>query len=271
MGEAARVEFVEEGGRDSEVGFSGHVHGISLVDLLQIFHYSRRSLCLHVEPNAKIHVREGEVVHATSGRMEGDVALSNLLARSGGRLRTAEAEEAPTTIHRPFNFLILDALRDLDEAGRDGPESIPEESATFPTARGSRFPSIPVAGGELLAVACQHLAERIDAARAVVLVDLVERKILAAHRAGRRDDESELGLTTFERPACVALEGMLLGDAEGSAVEEVRVRTATGLVFGKTARSGGVGMVVVVEATDAPGLVWAELRQSTATLERILP
>lgn len=271
MNGAARIELAEERGATPEIGFSGFVHGFGLVDLLQIFHYSRRSLALHIEPNSAIHIREGEIVHATSGRIEGDLAITSLLARAGGRIRTAEAEDVPTTIQRPFNFLILDALRDLDEAGRDGPESMPEESATFPTARGSRFPSIPVAGGELLAVACQHLAERVDAARAVVLVDLVERSVLARHHVARRDDRAEVGLSAFERPAVLALERLLIGDGDGGSVEEVRVRTSSGLLFGKTLRSGAVGLVVDVDASDAPGLVWAELRQSTATLERILP
>jgi Domain of unknown function (DUF4388) len=270
MNGVARVE-VLEAANDSEVGFSGYVHGIGLVDLLQIFHYSRRNLVLHVEPNSTIHLREGEIVHATTGSIEGDLAITNLLARAGGRIRTAEAVEVPTTIHRPFNFLILDALRDLDEAGRDGPDTMPEESATFATVRGSRFPSIPVAGGELLAVACQHLAERIESVQSVSIVDLVERSVLANYRPGRREGSDGIALSLFERPAALALEGLLLGDGEGVAIEEVRVRTSSGLSFGKTARAGAIGMVVEVEATDAPGLAWAELRQSTATLDRIMP
>lgn len=281
---AVAIDLNQVVGGGAEIGFSGFVHGIALVDLLQIFHYSRRSLTLQIEPNAAIHVADGEIVHARVGDIEGELAISCLLERTGGRIRTANAEVVPTTIQRPFNFLLLDALRGMDEAHKDDvPVAWPEESGEFlkevlqPPSRGSLFPSVPAAGSQLLASACVQLAERVDNARAVALVDLKERRLVAQCGGVNRALLEEQCLAAFERPDLSALDrklnaaGRIEGGARSSWLDEVRYMGESGAFFGKTLTARALALVLCACCDDSPGLAWAELRQSVRMVERILP
>jgi hypothetical protein len=280
---AVAVDLKQVTGGGAEVGFSGYVHGIALVDLLQIFHYSRRSLTLHIEPNASIHVADGEIVHARVGEIEGELAISCLLDRTGGRIRTDVSEVVPTTIQRPFNFLLLDALRGMDEAHKDDvPVAWPEESGEFmkevlQPSRGSLFPSVPAAGNQLLASACVQLADRVENTRAVALVDLKERRVIAQCGSINRALLEEQCLAAFERPQLAALDrslsaaGRIDGGVRSTWLDEVRYIGQSGAFFGKTLTARGLALVLCACCEDAPGLAWAELRQSVRMVERILP
>lgn len=103
---------------DCENGFRGSVHGLSLVDMLQMFHFGRRSVSIHVSgggPAGSIHVRKGELVHAELGSVVGRPALRTLLSRGSGSIQTAALETTVVTISDGFDTTLLDALRELDE------------------------------------------------------------------------------------------------------------------------------------------------------------
>lgn len=260
-----------------EAGFSGFVHGVALVDLLQIFHYSRRSLTILVEPDATIHLADGEVVHATSGDLEGEPALSVLLDRIGGRIRTTALGSNARTIARPFNFLLLDALRELDESSRDSSEVWSDEPLGTELAlpsRASRFPSVPAVGGELVVTACMQLASRVDDVRAVALIDRHERRLVAhAGSVNRLELEREC-LSFFERPALARLGQLLHASAtprvDVSDWDEARYLGDSGLFFGKSLASRPWALLLCSRSSVAPGLAWTELRQSALMIERIL-
>ncbi len=104
---------------DCETGFRGSIHGLSLVDLLQMFHYARRSLAIVVDGWAPGHVylEEGRVIHATYRELGGEDALRAILAMPAGSLRTMVLPEGiPHTIRRDLESLLLDSLRAMDEA-----------------------------------------------------------------------------------------------------------------------------------------------------------
>ncbi len=131
------------------VGYHGTIHGLGLVDVLQAFHLCRRSVTLHVNGRREgiLHMREGEVVHAVAGEHSGEAALRWLIDQKGGHLSTEglPADELPQTITDPFEMVLLDALRSLDEDHR-GPD---------PTARVELLRELArrlVAAGEPLAL-----------------------------------------------------------------------------------------------------------------------
>lgn len=114
---------------ESGTGFRGSVHGLSLVDLLQMFHYGRRSVRIDIgaPQRGRIHFRDGELVHAELGPLEGSEALQRLLASGVGALSTSPLiERERRTIDVPFSALLLDLLRQVDEAGRGGPPGASE-------------------------------------------------------------------------------------------------------------------------------------------------
>ncbi len=121
------------------VGFHGNVHGLSLSDMLQMFHYARRSLTVEVGGPVcgRIHIHEGQVRHAEAQRpglpaLEGEPALCALLASRAGSLRTTVLSgRERSSIERALPELLIDALRVLDEqgAGLLGETATPAPSA----------------------------------------------------------------------------------------------------------------------------------------------
>jgi CheY-like chemotaxis protein len=103
---------------DCETGFRGSIHGLSLVDLLQMFHFARRSVAIVVDGWAPGHVflEEGRIIHAVYQDEVGVAALHSILAMPAGSLRTMVlAPDTPHSITGDFDELLLDALRSLDE------------------------------------------------------------------------------------------------------------------------------------------------------------
>lgn len=171
---------------DCETGFRGSVHGLSLIDLLQMFHYGKRSISLRVGgvEDGEIHLDGGEIVHATHGDTSGEGALRSLLARPSGSIVTAPLCTSERSIGRSFQSLLLDVLRQLDE-GSDEPD--------FDAAFGDPFESQPSgeeaparAGGpddkaQQLGPLSSGLRRLVPDATAVV-VELSDRRV--THLAG---------------------------------------------------------------------------------------
>jgi ActR/RegA family two-component response regulator len=104
---------------DCETGFRGSIHGLSLVDVLQMFNYGRRSVCIHVGGTSpgRLFLREGQLVHAEHRGRVGEAAVVSILAMPAGSLATAALpDSAEHSIIRDFREVLLDALRALDES-----------------------------------------------------------------------------------------------------------------------------------------------------------
>lgn len=100
---------------DCHRGFCGNLHGIALPELLQMLHFGRRSVSVHLENVGAIHMRDGEIIHAEHGRCAGAAALMTLLEVKSGSIRTTALQGRRTTISRPFEALILESLCAVDE------------------------------------------------------------------------------------------------------------------------------------------------------------
>lgn len=102
---------------ESKDGFHGTIHGLSLPDILQVFHLGQRSVVIHVggEVNGTIHMERGEVVHARCGILEGVPAFRKLFAVRSGSIRTDALSKFVRTIDSDFISLVLDTAREFDE------------------------------------------------------------------------------------------------------------------------------------------------------------
>lgn len=118
---------------ECETGFRGSVHGLALTDMLQMFHYARRSVVIDVsygtgKANGRIFLEEGQVVHAETEGMTGEPALQSLLAAKTGALATsALVDKVERTIFRDLQALLLDLLRLNDEKARFGDDGETKE------------------------------------------------------------------------------------------------------------------------------------------------
>ena len=116
---------------ECDTGFRGSFHGLGLIDLLQMFHYAKRSTVLVVTAGqgGKIFVDQGNMVHAEHGSIRGEAALKAMLSMPAGSLRTEAFSEPPErSIERGFQEVLLDSLRMLDEV--ESPPQLDEEGAS---------------------------------------------------------------------------------------------------------------------------------------------
>lgn len=111
-------------------GFRGSVHGLSLVDLLQMYKFGRRSVKIAVSGGSvgSLYMQDGELVHAELDGQTGEAALASLLSMPEGTLGTSVLPASvPHTITREFQTVLLSALRVIDEARPHAPEPALDE------------------------------------------------------------------------------------------------------------------------------------------------
>lgn len=101
-------------------GFVGAVSDMSLADIIQIKGGNRYSGCLiveHQDDNGVIFFRDGDVVHAEQGTLDGEEAFYAVMGWAGGTFRSEpKLSTTSRSIDQSLGFLILEALRRMDEA-----------------------------------------------------------------------------------------------------------------------------------------------------------
>lgn len=105
---------------NEQLGFVGAVSGMSLADIIQVKGGNRYSGCLIVEHKGNsgvIFFRDGDVVHAEQGNLNGEEAFYTIMGWVGGTFRSEpKVSTTSKTIDQSLGFLILEALRRMDEA-----------------------------------------------------------------------------------------------------------------------------------------------------------
>jgi hypothetical protein len=174
-------------------GVIGTLRMINLAEVVQGLELGRKTARIEVRPDddwfGRVYVKDGAVVHAEilgggadAARQEGDVAFFALVGVHTGTYRVSfEREAAKQTIDAPTAYLILEAMRRLDEAGREEPtvdETIDEAAGR------AAGPSSPSDAPEL-STEGEDVAVRIPTAvRDSVVARLDELFDLASSEAG---------------------------------------------------------------------------------------
>jgi CheY-like chemotaxis protein len=281
---------------ESARGFVGSVHGLSLIDMLQMFHYAQRSLSMQVlgTLSAAVHLRNGQIIHATYGTLEGEEALSEILTLPAGSLQTSPLGSVAQTVTREFQPLMLDLLRRIDEQRRPSshseaaprrPSAAPEapRSTRAAAAASEHFtPSPGIAsapsGSELdrprepglLSDACRRTAAALDGDVVCAVVDL-DRARLLGHFATRGDPwarSEALAQATLElfRDAPLHGIGRLLGERgeRGPLLRRVELTLLGGLFLARTTRQGRRVMALLIGRD-------ADMRTARSQLDAVFP
>lgn len=119
-------------------GLFGMVRGVSLVDLLQMYHLARCSVVLRCADQSRvgeIHLSHGEIVHAYTAGKAGRAALRRLLGLSEGLVTSEPATGGGAqSIDEPMQPLLLDLMREIDEDARLArDERVPARLPAVPT------------------------------------------------------------------------------------------------------------------------------------------
>ena len=100
-------------------GFKGSVAGLSLTDVIQLKGHNRYTGAISVEygdSQGIIHFVDGEIIHAELGAESGEQAIYEIIKWPGGVFNIhPEMTTNVCTIHYRTDFLLLEALRRLDE------------------------------------------------------------------------------------------------------------------------------------------------------------
>lgn len=164
-------------------GWRGEVQQLSLLDLLQMYHYGRRSVTVELDGETGGHLvlQGGEVVHAAASDLRGLPALARLLAATGGYLRTRPLpRKVRASIAGEFETVILEALRQIDEANRG--ETVDSDPSTFEHDLEDAFSEFaPSTGNELHANLRGVLASlaQLEGLRGACVVDASNSRLLA--------------------------------------------------------------------------------------------
>jgi CheY-like chemotaxis protein len=163
LAQQVRINAMErEAEADHEV--EGKLSQIPLTDLLQLFHMNRRTGTIELarretgrpEESGTLFLREGNLVQATVGSVDGEKALFRLLAwREGSFAFTPNRPRVAARILAPTRALLMEGMRQLDEWERVRGSLPPLDARVAPSHPGGSPPPRdlrrgPRCGGQLL-------------------------------------------------------------------------------------------------------------------------
>jgi hypothetical protein len=101
--------------------------GLELLDVIQLKGVSRFSGCISVHGDGfqgLLFFRDGQIIHAEAGSLVGEEAFYEIAQRPG-TMFTLQPNVATTshTIHRSWQFLLMESQRLVDEARRKNPSA----------------------------------------------------------------------------------------------------------------------------------------------------
>jgi CheY-like chemotaxis protein len=112
-----------EGKRGNRTRFAGRISDVNVVDLIQTIEVSRKSGLIHFraagERRAVLYFREGKVIDAEAGPLQGEDAVYRLLTWSEGEFEVIFRNvRRKDVIKMSSQALLMEGMRRLDEWGR---------------------------------------------------------------------------------------------------------------------------------------------------------
>ncbi|MBW1975837.1 MAG: DUF4388 domain-containing protein [Deltaproteobacteria bacterium] len=104
-----------------ESGFNGTVTGLSLPEIIQLYCTSQRDVKLSVHSpygDGTIFIASGQIIHAETSHKKGESAFYTIMSWDEGEFKTLTIDDTmpiKPTIHSPWEQLLLEAMRVMDE------------------------------------------------------------------------------------------------------------------------------------------------------------
>lgn len=272
---------------ESREGFRGSIHGLSLLDMLQMFHLSRRSVSLIIGglERHEVHVEKGEIIHAESGEAQGEEALAKILQSESGSVETSPLQQVSKTIDRPFSGLVLDLIRQSDEAGMqaNGDRS---QSGDWTFDLGEDVSESETKDAEVRTMgkiddSCKAVVDKVDGGVACGVVDLDTGMVLGVHNnAGYSQTLNEVvgaaAMDMFRGPNVSRVEQMVrshrgVPENGDHYFQELHVTSEHNFHFMKTLKGGKAVIVLVTSKATSIGMGWASLKSVVPEIEPNVP
>ncbi len=274
---------------ESREGFRGSIHGLSLIDMLQMFHLGRRSVTITLGGlgDEEIHVENGEIIHAVNGDTVGEPALATILQSESGSVETCPLKQVERTITRPFSGLILDLIRQSDEAemGFGGGSDSGESSGlsgewSFDLEDDETHDEKVVTMGKM-DDSCKKVVDQVDGGVACGVVDLDTGMVLGVHNnAGYSQTLNEIvgaaAMDMFRGPNVSRVEQLVrahrgVPESGEHYFEEIHVSSRHNFHFMKTIKGGKAVIVLVTRKTTSIGMGWASMKAAVPEIEPQVP
>lgn len=106
--------------------YFGTINDIGLTDLVQLICMDNTDRIIEVqseELTGRVHIRAGQVCHAETGDLKGEQAFFRMFSvKSGTFVTLPDPGDGEVTINMPWEYLLLEAMRYLDEASGEDDE-----------------------------------------------------------------------------------------------------------------------------------------------------
>ena len=149
-------------------GMRGHVRNISLPSLLQLIEMERKTCTLAVESEGRtgyLYMSDGTLIDARLGELQGDDAAIQIAGwKSSAVTIINTCATKQRTIERPMGFIIMEAVRLMDEAERAskgdsdtleiqlGASDVPPQDGRISLRSASLFPVPPPSEANAIAI-----------------------------------------------------------------------------------------------------------------------
>jgi CheY-like chemotaxis protein len=215
--------------------FRGHIRNMSAASLLQIIHMDRKTCTLLMatpRKSGKLYIQKGEIVDARSGDSRGEPAALAMLGWPNPSISIdSRCRVSERSIDRSLTYLIMEAMRLVDETARDAST----EPAASERAAPRRSSILPPPSSEALRAASPPAADTACisqfplSAMKVLAVALVHAE---GHILARSADETRelAAMAILASNALVELRNAQRHLASGQQIEEV-VLTVSGLCY----------------------------------------
>lgn len=266
-----------EHARDCTHGYSGSIHGLSLIDVLQLYQFGRKSVAIRVvgELGGQILLRDGAFVHAQRGDLVGEPALVSLLATPSGVLRS---ETLPptymTTIERPAQAVLLDCLRLIDEGQAQIADAAREEPAGHTSPEGDRRMG-------KMDDACKEVVQKTEGAVACGIVDLDSGMLLGIYNSANytqtlNEIVAAATMDLFRGPNVGRVEQMVrshrsIPENGEHYFQEIHITSEHNFHFAKTLKKGKAVIMLITKKTTNIGMGWAQLKAVIPMVEPLVP
>jgi len=113
--------------------YFGTINDIGLTDLVQLICMDNTDRIVEVqseELSGRVHIRGGQVCHAETGDLKGEQAFFRMLSvRCGTFVTLPDPGESEVTINMPWEYLLIEAMRYMDEASGDDDDEEAQKKA----------------------------------------------------------------------------------------------------------------------------------------------
>ncbi len=261
-------------------GLVATLTGINLIDVLQLLHFSQRTVLLRVMGPVEgcLYFDRGEVVHATYGDARGAQAVRQILQLTSGSVRTEETATSERSLNVPLQMLLLDVMRFEDEQGRGEEGELDAEVSR----QSYHAPSLSVIPSALSLVprievipevdaACRKVVDESEEIVACAVADIQTSKLIGQYtKNGSAVPADRLALRTIDLLSDSIRFGLSSGEVRPNETLDVQLSSRERLYLARSFGTCRGALLLITRRTTSAGMGRALIGTAAGSIEPIV-